>query len=67
PLGAFGASLLFASLDALQIRIQQLPGYDLPSSLVQAVPFVTVVIVLALVGHTRLPDAAGEHYESGEE
>jgi len=67
PLGAFGASFLFAALDALQIRIQQLPGYDLPSSLVQVVPFVTVIVVLALVGHTRIPDAAGDHYESGEE
>jgi simple sugar transport system permease protein len=26
-----------------------------------------VVVVLALVGRTRLPSAAGEHYESGEE
>ena len=66
PLGAFGASLLFASLDALQIRLQQL-GYGLPPSLVQTIPYVTVIIVLALVGQTRLPDAAGEHYDSGED
>lgn len=67
PVGAFGASFLFAALDAIQIRIQQIPAIALPSSLVRIVPFVTVVIVLALVGKTRLPDAAGEHYESGEE
>ncbi|MFB6361664.1 MAG: ABC transporter permease [Halobacteriales archaeon] len=67
PIGAFGAAFLFAALDALQIRVQQIPAYNLPSSLVQIVPFVTVIIVLALVGRTRLPDAAGEHYESGEE
>ncbi|MFB6220268.1 MAG: ABC transporter permease [Halolamina sp.] len=66
PLGAFGASLLFASLDALQIRLQQL-GYGLPPSLVQTIPYVTVVVVLALVGQTRLPDAAGEHYDSGDD
>ena len=67
PVGAFGASFLFAALQALQIRVQQVAFLDLPSSLVRIVPFVTVVVVLALVGKTRLPDAAGEHYESGEE
>ncbi|NHN58191.1 MULTISPECIES: ABC transporter permease [Halorussus] len=66
PLGAFGASFLFASLDALQIRLQQL-GYSIPSELIGIIPYVTVVVVLAFVGHTRIPDAAGEHYESGEE
>jgi len=66
PLGAFGASLLFASLDALQIRLQQL-GYGLPQSLVQTIPYVTVIVVLALVGRTRIPEAAGEHYDSGED
>jgi simple sugar transport system permease protein len=67
PVGAFAASFLFAALDAIQIRIQQVPALDLPPSLVRIVPFVTVILVLALVGRTRLPDAAGEHYESGEE
>jgi ABC-type uncharacterized transport system permease subunit len=67
PVGAFAASFLFAALDAIQIRIQQIPTLNLPPSLVRIVPFVTVVVVLALVGKTRLPDAAGEHYESGEE
>jgi simple sugar transport system permease protein len=66
PLGAFGASLLFASLDALQIRLQQL-GYGLPPSLVQTIPYVTVIIVLALVGRTRIPEAAGEQYDTGED
>ncbi|WP_435179558.1 ABC transporter permease [Halorussus sp. AFM4] len=66
PLGAFGASFLFAGLDALQIRLQQL-GYSIPSELIGIIPYVTVVVVLAFVGHTRIPDAAGEHYESGEE
>ncbi|MFT4891967.1 MAG: ABC-type uncharacterized transport system permease subunit, partial [Halobacteriales archaeon] len=66
PLGAFGASFLFASLDALQFRLQQV-GAGLPPELVQMVPYATVIVVLALVGHTRIPDAAGEHYESGEQ
>ncbi|WP_276300738.1 ABC transporter permease [Halorussus lipolyticus] len=66
PLGAFGASFLFASLDALQIRLQQL-GYNIPSELIGIIPYVTVVVVLAFVGRTRIPSAAGDHYESGEE
>jgi ABC-type uncharacterized transport system permease subunit len=66
PLGAFGASFLFAALDALQFRVQQL-GYSLPPSLVQTIPYIAVIVVLALVGRTRIPDAAGEHYESGED
>ncbi|GAB7093409.1 hypothetical protein JCM30237_05610 [Halolamina litorea] len=66
PFGAFGASLLFASLDALQFRLQQL-DYAVPDSLMQTVPYVTVILVLALVGRTRTPDAAGEHYEADED
>jgi ABC-type uncharacterized transport system permease subunit len=66
PFGAFGASLLFAALDALQFRLQQL-SVAVPDSLIQTVPYVTVIVVLALVGRTRTPDAAGEHYESDED
>jgi simple sugar transport system permease protein len=66
PFGAFGASLLFAALDALQFRLQQL-NVAVPDSLIQTVPYVTVIVVLALVGRTRTPDAAGEHYESDED
>ena len=67
PIGALGAGVLFAGLDALQIRLQQLPAYAVPSSLVQTIPYITVLIVLALVGRTRIPSAAGDHYESGED
>jgi simple sugar transport system permease protein len=66
PFGAFGASVLFAALSALEIRLQTL-GFDVSRTLVQLVPYVTVIVVLALVGRTRMPEAAGEHYESGEE
>ncbi|SFR47057.1 simple sugar transport system permease protein [Halogeometricum rufum] len=67
PIGAFGASFLFAGLEAVQIRLQQVPGYTVPDSLIQTIPYVTVIVVLALVGRTRIPEAAGEHYESGED
>ncbi|KZN22966.1 ribose ABC transporter permease [Haladaptatus sp. R4] len=66
PFGAFGASFLFASLDALQLRLQQV-GFNVPRELIGIIPYVTVIIVLVFVGHTRTPDAAGEPYESGEE
>lgn len=65
PIGALGAGALFASLDAIQLRLQQL-GYGIPSSLVETIPYVVVIVVLAFVGRTRLPAAAGEHYETEE-
>jgi simple sugar transport system permease protein len=67
PVGAFGASVLFSGLQALQTRLQNLPYYAVPESLIQSIPFVVVIVVLVLVGKTRVPEAAGEHYESGEE
>ena len=65
PLGTLGAGVLFAGLDAIQIRLQQL-GYAVPDTLVQTIPYVVVIVVLALVGRTRIPEAAGEHYETEE-
>jgi len=66
PVGAFGASLLFSGLDAIQIRLQQ-AGIGVPDTLVSVIPYVTVIVVLALVGRTRIPEAAGEHYEADED
>ncbi|KDS92011.1 ribose ABC transporter permease [Halorubrum saccharovorum] len=63
PVGTLGAGVLFAGLDAVQIRLQQL-GYAVPDTLVQTIPYVVVIVVLALVGRTQLPEAAGEHYET---
>lgn len=67
PLGTAGAGFLFAGLDAIQIRLQQITFISVPTELIRLVPYVTVIIVLAFVGYTRLPAQAGEHYESGEE
>ncbi|MFW6004239.1 MAG: ABC transporter permease [Halodesulfurarchaeum sp.] len=67
PIGAMLSTLLFAGLEAVQIALQVGDVFAIPESLVRTIPYITVVIVLALVGHTRLPAAAGEHYESGEE
>ena len=65
PVGTLGAGVLFAGLDAMQIRLQQL-GYAIPDTLVQTIPYVVVILVLALVGRTQIPEAAGEHYETEE-
>ncbi|MFB6081479.1 MAG: ABC transporter permease [Halanaeroarchaeum sp.] len=67
PIGAMLSTLLFAGLDAVQLTLQARDVFAIPKPLVRTIPYVTVVIVLALVGHTRTPKAAGEHYESGEE
>ncbi|MEF8826464.1 MAG: ABC transporter permease, partial [Halapricum sp.] len=67
PIGTAAAGLLFASLDALQIRLQQIPFVPAPTELIRLVPYVAVIIVLAFVGYTRMPSQAGEHYEPGEE
>ncbi|WP_158854804.1 ABC transporter permease [Halorhabdus sp. CUG00001] len=67
PLGTAAAGILFAGLDALQIRLQQIAFVPVPTQLIQLVPYVAVIIVLAFVGYTRIPSEVGEHYESGEE
>jgi simple sugar transport system permease protein len=66
PIGAFLSTLLFAGLDALQIALQ-LQNVGVPNQLIRITPFVMVIVVLALFGRTRIPSAAGDHYESGEE
>jgi len=66
PVGAFLSTLLFAGLDALQNALQ-IQNVGVPNPLVRIIPFVMVIVVLALFGRTRLPSAAGEHFESGEE
>ncbi|WP_255149653.1 ABC transporter permease [Halorarius halobius] len=67
PVGAFLSTLLFAGLDAIQVTLQTSGTTGLPPSLVRIIPFVTVILVLAFVGKTRIPEAAGDHYESGED
>ncbi|WP_129116793.1 ABC transporter permease [Halegenticoccus tardaugens] len=67
PVGALLSTFLFAGLDALQIRLQSGAIVSVPDSLVRTIPYVTVIVVLALFGKTRIPKAAGEHYESGED
>ncbi|AGN01247.1 inner-membrane translocator [Salinarchaeum sp. Harcht-Bsk1] len=66
PLGAFGASLLFGGVNALQIQLQTI-GVSIPNRLSGLFPYIAVLIVLAFVGGTRIPSAAGEPYETESE
>jgi simple sugar transport system permease protein len=66
PIGTFGAAALFAGLDALQIRLQQI-GLDIAPELFGAIPYIAVIVVLVFLGYTRVPARAGENYESGDE
>lgn len=64
PVGTALASLLFASLDALQLTLQRVGTVELSSALIETLPYVAVLVVLAFVGKTQMPAAAGEHYET---
>jgi len=66
PLGTFGAAILFAGLEAMEIRLQQV-GIALPSEIIGVVPHMSVIVVLVFFGYTRMPSSAGENYQSGEE
>lgn len=61
PLGAMAAALLFGLFEALQVRLQ---GGGLPTQLMQAIPYVFTMVVLAgFVGRATAPAALGEPYQ----
>jgi simple sugar transport system permease protein len=61
PLGAAAACLLFGAAETLQIRI---PGEHLPTQLLQALPYLLTIIVLAgWIGRATPPRAVGVPYE----
>lgn len=66
PVPALGACLLFGLLDAVAIRLQgvPLPGIgQVPVQLVQSVPYVLTVVVLAgFIGRADPPKASGMPY-----
>ena len=63
PFGAFGGGLLFGFSTALETRFQIL-GVTLPPQLLQMIPYLVTIIVLAgLVGRARPPAADGVPYE----
>jgi ABC-type uncharacterized transport system permease subunit len=66
PIGALLSTMLFAGLEGVQLTLQARDVLQVPRPLVRTIPYVTVIIVLSLFGRTRMPDSAGEHYDSDE-
>ncbi|WP_316014812.1 ABC transporter permease [Roseobacter sp. HKCCA0434] len=65
PVQAMLACLLFAFLDASESRLQgrEIGGVEIPVQLVQALPYILVVILLAgFIGQARAPKAGGVPY-----
>ncbi|MEV8465798.1 ABC transporter permease [Fluviibacterium sp. DFM31] len=65
PWSALGACLLFGLLEALGNRFQtvELAGVTLPTQLMQALPYILTVVILAgFVGKAIPPRAGGEPY-----
>lgn len=65
PLYAFGAALVFGFADSTQALLSIL-GVDVPPQLLNSVPYiVTIVVVAGVVGRVRGPAAAGQPYDQG--
>jgi len=64
PVGAAAACLMFGAAEALQIRLQ---GSGFPSELLQALPYVVTMLVLAgFIGRAVAPKAVGVPYDPEE-
>ncbi len=62
PFGVLGATLLFGFAQALAIQLQG--GDILPATIVQAMPFILTMLVLAgFIGRSRPPAAVGKPYD----
>lgn len=58
PLGAFGASIMFATAQALRLNLADL---NIPAQFIQMMPYVLTLIVLISVGRkTKSPEALGK-------
>lgn len=65
PIGCLLSSFLFSFTDALQMRLQT-SHLTIASELIQMVPYILTILVLAgAVIRSRPPKALGQHYESG--
>ncbi|TMD00324.1 MAG: ABC transporter permease [Chloroflexi bacterium] len=63
PVGAFGASLLFAGADAFSGRLQ-ISGVNFPYQILGMLPYVlTIIVVAGAVGRAVAPAADGKPYK----
>ncbi|MDZ4711775.1 MAG: ABC transporter permease [bacterium] len=62
PVNIFFACLLFSAFEALEITLQ-ISGTDLPSQLIQMLPYlITVLVLIGFIGKTKPPAADGIPY-----
>ena len=62
---AFGAALVFGFSDSAQALLSIL-GVDVPPQVLNSVPYiVTIIVVAGVVGRVRGPAAAGQPYDQG--
>ena len=65
PIYAFGAALVFGFADSAQALLSIL-GVDVPPQLLNSLPYITTIVVVAgVVGRVRGPAAAGQPYDQG--
>jgi simple sugar transport system permease protein len=65
PIGALAAALVFGFADSSQALLSIL-GVQVPPQLLNSVPYViTIIVVAGVVGRVRGPAAAGQPYEQG--
>ena len=65
PIGAFAAALVFGFADTTQSLLSIL-GVQVPPQLLNSVPYIiTIIVVAGVVGRVRGPAAAGQPYEQG--
>jgi ABC-type uncharacterized transport system permease subunit len=65
PIYAFGAALVFGFADSSQALLSIL-GVDVPPQLLNSLPYLTTIVVVAgVVGRVRGPAAAGQPYDQG--
>jgi ABC-type uncharacterized transport system permease subunit len=65
PIGALGAALVFGFAGTTQTLLAIL-GVDVPPQLLNSVPYlVTIIVVAGVVGRVRGPAAAGQPYDQG--
>ena len=65
PIYAFGAAMVFGFADSSQALLSIL-GVDVPPQLLNSLPYITTIIVVAgVVGRVRGPAAAGQPYDQG--
>ncbi|MBV6479298.1 MAG: hypothetical protein HGGPFJEG_02069 [Ignavibacteria bacterium] len=62
PVNIFFACLMFSAFEALEITLQ-ISGTNIPTQLIQMLPYlITILVLIGFIGKTRPPAADGEAY-----